>query len=298
MKLLASDEEVFKKYLERTGLDVKEYQCEGLAWALTQERTGHILMGDADVRGGLLADEMGLGKTIQMIGAILCNPQRNTLVVVPRALLEQWEAVLLKTTGHQSVVFHGNVRHEYTLEELQSSPIVITTYSTLATGCVSTKKKKKKMVQKKSVPKKNLLLEIKWGRVIFDEAHHLRNDNTRIFAGAKKVSSQIRWLITGTPIQNRKSDFYSLCDQLGIPERYYTVPDNLSELVRLFIMKRTKQEVGIELPEMTITEIIVQWSSREEKALAENIHELLRKAKVTLAHDDIIDELQKGMISA
>ena len=296
MKLLASDEAVFKKYLARNDMEIKSYQCEGVAWALQQERNGHILLGKPPVRGGLLADEMGLGKTIQMIGAILCNPQRNTLVVVPRALLEQWESVLWETTGHQAVVFHDKVRHEYTLEELQASPVVITTYATLATGCESTKKKKKTArmdtMLKKSAPKKNLLLEMKWGRVIFDEAHHLRNSNTRIFVGAKKVSSPIRWLITGTPIQNRKADFYALCEQIGLPEDFYTVPDYLSEVVRLFIMKRTKKDVGIALPEMTMTEITVPWSSPEEQALAENIHELLHFSKINNNYvDNIISYL-------
>ena len=64
-----------------------------------------------------------------------------------------------------------------------------------------------------------LLHKMKWSRVVFDEAHHLRNKKTRMHIGALKLQSSIRWLMTGTPIQNKKEDFYGLCAVMGIPVR-------------------------------------------------------------------------------
>ena len=77
-----------------------------------------------------------------------------------------------------------------------------------------------------------------FGLLIFDEAHHLRNKNTSIHKGALKLKREITWIVTGTPIQNRKSDFYSLCAIIGLPAEYYTSPQNLLPMVRAFMLKR------------------------------------------------------------
>merc|ERR1711966_288888 len=109
-----------------------------------------------------------------------------------------------------------------------------------------------------------MLHEINWDRVVFDEAHHLRNDDTRVYDGALALKSDIRWLMTGTPIQNRKSDFYSLCAVMGLPNEYYVTTANLMELVRRFILKRTKSDAGIILPALVSNIINVEWQSEEE----------------------------------
>ena len=131
-----------------------------------------------------------------------------------------------------------------------------------------------------------ILHNIKWNRIIFDEAHHLRNDGTAIGLGAKKLKSDIRWLVTGTPIQNRKSDFYALCEQMGLPRSYYAESSNLTDLVRGFIKKRTKTQVGIELPELRSMTEMVDWGSASEKDLAENIHSMLQFSQVTASQVD------------
>ena len=262
------------------------------------------------VRGGLLADEMGLGKTIQMIGAMVCNPLQKTLIVVPRALVEQWHRAIAHTTGHDALVYHGADRFKHSLEDIAARPIVITTYSLVSQkinkkkgrrqdrvqdqrqDCdqrqdrvqdqrqdlvqdqrqdlepVVSEEDREKVLETKKGKKEifaSILHKFKWDRIIFDEAHHLRNDNTAVFAGAKALRSSVRWLVTGTPIQNRRKDFYSLCEQIGIPRSYYTDGENLLSLVRLFIMKRTKTEAGIVLPDLHTTTERVEWEGKEEK---------------------------------
>jgi SNF2 family DNA or RNA helicase len=89
------------------------------------------------------------------------------------------------------------------------------------------------------------------------------------------MRANIRWLVSGTPIQNRKQDFYNLCAMLRLPASYYTKSDNLMELTRAFIMKRTKKQVGIILPEVVQDKNIVAWSNEREKELAEELHSVI-----------------------
>jgi SNF2 family DNA or RNA helicase len=64
---------------------------------------------------------MGLGKTIQMIGVLLENFKLHTLIVLPRALLEQWESICIKTLGHTPLLYHGSKVKHITLDTLSST---------------------------------------------------------------------------------------------------------------------------------------------------------------------------------
>ena len=257
--------EIFREFIEKAKMDEKPHQIEGLRWIMENEKSENK---PHNVHGGLIADEMGLGKTIQMIGAIVCNPQRQTLIVVPLALLDQWFTVIAKTTGHKALLWHGAEKKTITAEKMKAAPIVITTYGHIGP------------IKAKSKANPPLLSTIRWSRIIFDEAHHMRNKNTRVHKGALNLKADIRWLVTGTPIQNRKDDFYSLCAVMGLPSKYYTESRKLMDLVRNFILKRTKKEAGVELPPMIATSNIIPWKSEVEQTLAEDIHSMLRFSMV------------------
>ena len=173
-----------------------------------------------------MADEMGLGKTNTMIGLIMANVMSRTLVVVPPALLDQWRRALL-VFGLDVLVWHGQEKRVVTTDRLAEAFVVLTTYGGLTEG----------------VRHRRELMELEWGRVIFDEAHHLRNKNTKKYAGARELKADCRWLVTGTPIQNGVRDFYSLCDCIGLPPVYYRERNNLKQLAAYFILRRTKAEV-------------------------------------------------------
>ena len=263
----------FQRYLSSADLDAKPHQTAGVRWMLTNEHIGHNVGGKV-VKGGLLADEMGLGKTIQALGIIVSNFKSSpgTLIVLPLALMDQWENVCIRTLGHAPLIYHGTNKNDITKENLEQAPIVITTYGhiTPAKNCPDT-----------------FLHSVEWSRVIFDEAHHLRNNKTKTFLGAMKLKADIRWMVTGTPIQNRMSDFYSLCAQIGLPESYYTAPDNMNELVQNFVLRRTKAEVGLQLPELRSHTIHVPWTNTAEKKLAEQIHSLLQFSHVSVDEVDM-----------
>lgn len=249
----------FIQFLETAGLDAKEYQIEGVKWCYNNEIHGTNIDGTI-VRGGLLADEMGLGKTIQMLGVMNENIKNNTLIVLPRPLLKQWRDAIRKCMCITPLIYHSVGNRKASRELILSSPIVLTTYSLI---------------------KENVLRSIQWGRIIFDEAHHLRTNKTHIHINAKRLRSDIKWLVTGTPIQNRMGDFYSLCAVIGIPETYYKQKENLMDLVRAFIIKRTKKEVGIILPDMETTTINVEWKTNEERQIAKRLHTSVIFSKIT-----------------
>ena len=128
----------FYDLIERRSLDRKPHQEAGVRWSLINEINGHTI-DDKIVRGGLIADEMGLGKTIQALGTIIGNFKHSpgTLIILPLALLDQWETTCLTILGHQPLVYHGSSRRNISREELMAAPIVITTY-----GLISLTKKK------------------------------------------------------------------------------------------------------------------------------------------------------------
>jgi len=329
----------FDEYVQKSGLEPKSYQREGVEFCLRREEPGAV----AAVRGGIIADEMGLGKTIVMMGLILANLAafRRTLIVVPVALIAQWVAQIKNTIIDTGVkpdlvvaVYHGVTgKRRVVLSEggvdpvwchrppkrggggdgsVRAIDIVITTY-----GCVameepaSVSKKNPLNVLKAAAPKAPKtptlsLLTFHADRVIFDEAHHLRNKSSRIFKGAMRVVSATAegakrpsvWIVTGTPIQNKISDLKSLCYVLG-----FGVGDLISEEKRRairdqFVLRRTKVSVGMvaeggevvaeaaagaedvtcapRLQSLKHYKSQVPWSSENELDLSREIHQKAR----------------------
>ena len=254
---------MFDAYVARSNMDRKQYQYDGVKWCLTNELCPEPPCG---IRGGFIADEMGLGKTITMIGTMASNMMLKTLIVLPPILVNQWFCQIYKTTGHKPIIYHGSNKKTITISMLEKSPIVLTTY-----GAITLTKKTLKTATTGNL---GPLHQVHWNRIVFDEAHHLRNKNTR-FISCKLLKANIRWLVTGTPVQNAKRDFYNLCSILGLPASYYTESSNLMELTNAFILKRTKKSVGIAMPDLVANKEIVQWKNTKEMLFSEQIHSAL-----------------------
>jgi SNF2 family DNA or RNA helicase len=247
-------------------MEHKQYQYDGVKWCLYNELRDDPPCG---VRGGFIADEMGLGKTIMMIGIMYANFLPRTLIIVPPILIDQWYTQIRKTTGHKPLVYHGDNKKEIDLARLSSAKIVIASYAAATLT--------KQQIKYKQL---NLLHKVQWNRIIFDEAHHLRNSHTTRYFGVRLLPSNIRWLVSGTPIQNKKDDFYSLCAQIRLPSSFYTDSNNLMLLARSFILKRTKKLVGINISNIEIQNNVVKWESSKEKSLAEELHSGLAFSRV------------------
>ena len=258
---------LFDQLLDTTGLDHKDYQRTGVEWCLNNELRENP---PCNVRGGFLADEMGLGKTIVMIGTFYANPVANTLIVLPPVLIDQWALQIYRTLGVQPLVYHGKNKKITTLQQLTETPIVITSYGAITLT-------KKQLKENHVIP----LHQLQWNRIVFDEAHHLRNGNTATSTSAKLLNTDIRWLVSGTPVQNSKKDFYSLCSAIGLPASYYTDTSTLPHLAKNFILKRTKKQVGIIISDLNLATNSVRWTNEKEMQLSEEIHSALSFSRVS-----------------
>ena len=238
----------YYSFVKQAGYDSKPHQSEAVEWCLNRENP------DQDVSGGILADEMGLGKTITMLAVIQARPKNHTLIVLPLVLLHQWYDTIRLTCKYNAPIYHGADKDIYDLELLQQCPIILTTYGEIANQT-------------------SILHEMEWDRVLFDEAHHLRNSKTKQHIGAQALQRETTWLITGTPIQNSRKDLYALCDMLGLDNHYYLQDSNIPILVKTYVLRRTKQEVGIKLPPCNIhTPITVEWKNKHEQLLSKELH--------------------------
>jgi len=248
----------FKKIILKSGMQEKDYQLEGIAWAIRNE-SGSLPF---NVRGGIIADEMGLGKTFQIISTITCNFKMKTIIVLPPILIQQWVDAFINITGHTPLVYHStfNKISNIHIHTINTSPIIITTYGMIA---INNKKNR------------NIIHSISWDRIIFDEAHHLRNKNTHIFNGASIIQAKIKWFITGTPIQNNINDLYNLFHILNIPKHIYKQLENIEYLKKKFILKRNKNILAKNILPPIIHHIIIHPNNNIETFIANDIHQYI-----------------------
>jgi SNF2 family DNA or RNA helicase len=235
---------------------IAPYQREGVLWMLMRE------LGKSAVKGGFLCDEMGLGKTVQIISVILGNPDKKTLIVVPKSIVNQWKEEINKfAPGLTVFVFDGPTR-DMTCDTFDESDVVIAPYSVMV---------------KKGKPKGTAteMHMFHWGRIVLDEGHEIRSSSSKIHVSLKTLTSDIRWIVTGTPVYNSMNDFIALCGFLGIPK---AVVQGMTDKVRkTYVLRRTKQDVSefnarLELPPCDFQNIELEMYP-EEKQLYKDVYE-------------------------
>lgn len=247
----------FQSYIQDAGLEAKPHQNEGVDWMLEREHNAHN-----GVHGGIIADEMGLGKTIMMIGTMVSNLRDRTLIVLPVALLEQWKEQIFRTTGHEVLVYHGKGKKYTPLAKLMAARVVLVTYHEIQIS-----------LKEFSVKPESAVHKVPWNRIIYDEAHHLRN-RTAIQNGAEKLKAQIKWMITGTPIQNRVQDVFALCHILGYEDTYYGKSEGMDDILAKAMLRRTKADVGIGMPKLISTDVSVSWKNDDDTTLADELRKI------------------------
>ena len=255
--------------------ELRDYQKEGYVWMSRLAYWG---------AGALLADDMGLGKTLQAITVLLSRAKEGAaLVVVPTSLILNWRDELARFAPGLNVKILNQAGEDRgdMLRGAAAFDVVITTYGLL-------------------INEEENLCAREWNTIVLDEAHTIKNRDTKMSKAAMKLKGNFRMLLTGTPVQNNLSEIWNLM-QFANPsllgsfqqftDRFITPIEKLHDkssqrllrrVISPFILRRTKNDVLNELPEKTEVTRKVQLSEAEW-ALYDNIRQ---RALVNLADGD------------
>jgi len=264
----------FNNFVSAAGLVTHAWQQEAFDFCINNEQAIAPYLG---IKGGLIADEMGLGKTIVMLGLCACNEVSSTLIVLPTALIQQWKTQLntfYEKAGIKQtvVVIHGPGSNKITQPQIDAANIVLTTYGTMSSSNAQISKR---------------FSFKKWNRVIYDEAHHLRNTTTNSYKAAVELKSEMVWLVTGTPINNGVKDFWNIMNIIGVDDGFNrNSSSDVRKLLQNIVIKRTKKMVGLDIPGVTIHNEIVPWMSQQEKTIAYNINAMINLERAKTFEDE------------
>jgi len=244
--------------------ELRPYQERGLAWLSFLESVG---------LGGVLADDMGLGKTVQLL-ALMCGelPSEGgpTLLVCPMSIVGNWQREAARFAPELRVhVHHGAERPKGKAfrEVVASCDLVVTTYGLVVRDI-------------------DALREMSWRRVVLDEAQAVKNAATRAAVAVRSLLSDRRFAVTGTPVENRLGDLWSLMEfanpgLLGQPSSFkqrFATPierrgdaeaaTRLRSLTQPFVLRRLKTDTSIitDLPAKFEMEVVCSLT-REQASL-------------------------------
>lgn len=164
------------------------------------------------------ADEMGMGKTIQAVSLIMSDfPAKHpTLVVVPPVALMQWQTEINSyTDGKLKVlVYHGPKVKLLSIKDLRKYDVIMVSYS----GLESMHRKENKGWNRDGglVKEDSALHALEYHRILLDEAHSIKSRTTGVAKACFALNGQFKWALSGTPVQNRIGEFFSLLRYLTI----------------------------------------------------------------------------------
>ncbi len=253
--------------------ELRDYQTDGFLWMTRMTGWGS---------GVCLADDMGLGKTVQTIAFFLHTADKGAaLVAAPASVVPNWRRELERFAPSLRVmVLNTAVDRHAAIHEAGKGDVVVTTYGLFVTESEE-------------------LLQKEWNTVCLDEAHVVKNRETKTSASVMKLQAKNRIILTGTPVQNHLGELWNLYQfinpgLLGSYEQFsqkYIVPieqqDNkersrqLKRIIAPFILRRTKQEVIEELPDKTEITMPVELTDDE---LA--VYEVIRRRAKKLLEDE------------
>ena len=253
---------------------LRGYQKEGFYWIKTLKHNQF---------GGILADDMGLGKTLQVITFLWSEFQesapgenRRALVITPASLVFNWMNEIERfAPGLPATVVTGDVKERKALiKNAGEREVLITSYDLL--------KRDLKAYQ-------NLDFAVQ----IIDEAQYIKNHGTQVAKAVKEIRSEFRLALTGTPVENRLSELWSIFDflmpgflysyekfrkEIELPAVQYSNSDameRLQKMIRPFVLRRLKRDVLKDLPDKLEKDMFSPLES-EQKELYEAHTERLR----------------------
>ena len=258
---------------------MKDYQKQGFYWMKNLDALGF---------GGILADEMGLGKTLQAISLMVDEAERKddqvSLIVCPASLVYNWKHELEQyAPGLRCVSVVGDAEERAAvLSKAGKYQVLVTSYDLL----------------KRDI---DLYQQVSFRYCFLDEAQYIKNHLTQNAKAVKQIPARTRFALTGTPIENRLSELWSIMDFL-MPGLLYTYSrfskeleqpvvreqseDALSRLHRLigpFVLRRLKKDVLKELPDKLEQVVYTRMSGEQKQLYAANA--LALRERLTDADD-------------
>ena len=253
---------------------LRPYQEQGFHWLWFLHEIGS---------GGVLADDMGLGKTVQTLALLLAVKSEDakaegkrkpfkTLIVAPTSVVTNWLREMDRfAPSLRHALWHGAERKERQ-DEFEDADVVVTSYALLRRD-------------------EEMLKEIPWRYVILDEAQQIKNPLSATARAAKRLPADRRLALSGTPIENRLSEIWSIFDFVSpgllgpldkFEERYSrpidagdkTAAERLRATIHPFILRRTKAEVARDLPEKIETDQICELTGEQSTLYAAVLKEV------------------------
>jgi hypothetical protein len=257
---------------------LRPYQHVGVRWLYLIAKLG---------LGACLADDMGLGKTIQVLSLLLVLKNQSTgqsqpsLLVAPASLLANWASEIERfTPGLKALIAHPSALPAAALktdapERLRDVDLVITSYGSLL-----------------RVP---WIAETAWHLAVLDEAQAIKNPDAKQTRTVKGLKARARFALTGTPVENRLGDLWSIFDFVNpgllgsskeftnfvksLANRQHNSYGPLRELVRPYILRRLKTDKAViaDLPDKTEVKAFCQLSRKQAALYEQAVKELAKQ---------------------
>lgn len=232
------------------------YQYDGYRW---------LKMIAREDAGCILGDQMGLGKTIQIIALLAFEKSAEripSMVVTPPTLMENWRREILKFAPEINYIVHKGYERTGFHSVLKKYDVVITSYETVLKDL-------------------SMFKMLKWNILILDEAHFIKNPYAKRTLAIKKLQKRVAIAVTGTPVQNRLVDLWSIADfvlpgYLGklkdFEHQFIDNVDNaevLEKLISPVLLRRMVDEVAKDLPDRIDVPQAIEMNNQEAKVYEE-----------------------------
>lgn len=244
--------------------ELRPYQLRGMSWFMFLYKNNF---------GGCLSDDMGLGKTIQVLAFLLKMREiskefrqktqldlfsnettiphaKTSLIIMPLSLVHNWENEIRTTAPELKFLNYTGLGRRFNQKQVEKYDLVLTTYGTVRNDYEK-------------------LSKFPFRFVFLDESQYIKNPESKIFAAVSKLNAEQRFVLTGTPVENSLIDLWSqlqfvnpglLGDLKFFRDRFYqpiekrgskSSEKKFRQIINPFILRRTKNEVAKELPELT-----------------------------------------------
>jgi SNF2 family DNA or RNA helicase len=255
---------------------LRPYQIRGLSWMAYMNRFG---------LGVCLADDMGLGKTIQFIALLLHQKKQGlkgpSLLVCPTSVIGNWERELARFSPNLKVLLHHGttrLKGKEFKKEVKDADVIITSFSLIHRD-------------------KETFSDINFRYIVLDEAQNIKNPYTKQAQAARSLKAELKVALTGTPIENRLSELWSIMEFLnpgylkGITEfrKAFAIPieryndeekaDRLKRMISPFILRRLKTDPKIitDLPDKVEVKTFCPLTKEQATLYQATVEDMMKK---------------------